>query len=129
MTTLVIVLLIAAALAVWSALQTCTLETFVPQTQVRSQVAGATAFDDVVRALLGLPGVRELDSTDGQVLFSAVPVPSSLDRGYGMFVVARKHEDGVLLLARPRIPLPGPRVESGLRQLECQSRMRCVRRG
>jgi hypothetical protein len=128
MTTLVIVLVIAAGLAVWSALQTCTLDTFVPQTQVRCQVPGAT-FDDVVRALLGLPGVHELESADGQVLLSAIPVPSSMDRGFGMFVVARRVDDGVMLLARPRLPLPGPKVESGLRQLECQSRMRCVRRG
>jgi hypothetical protein len=128
MTTLVIVLVIATGLAVWSALQTCTLDTFVAQTQVRCQVPEVT-LDDLVRALLGLPGVRELESTDGQVLLSVIPVPSSMDRGYGMFVVARRDNDGVLLLARPRLPLPGPRVENGLRQLECQSRMRCVRRG
>ena len=129
MTTLVILLVIAVGLAVWSALQTCDLRTFVPQAQVRSQVAGPSAFEDVVRALLGMPGVRGLETGDGQVLLSAIPVPSSMDRGWGMFVVVRRDADGVVLLARPRLPLPGPRVDSGLRQLELQARMRCAWRG
>lgn len=117
----IILLAVAGALFAWSALATCTLAGFAPTVSLRSQVTGPDACFRLVTALAGLPGVRALERNGNDVLFSVLPTPTSMERGFGMFVVVREVDDGVLLLARSRIPL-STRPGSALRQVEREAR-------
>jgi hypothetical protein len=125
---LLLALIVFGALLLWAALATCTIETFTPQAEYRSQLSGPSAHDRLVAALLSLPGVREVERSGTYVLLSVLPVPSSMDRGYGLFVLAGPTDDGATLLARSRLPLPGPNVSAALRQLEREARQRCTPR-
>jgi hypothetical protein len=122
MTTVIILFIVALALFAWSATTTCSLAEFRPKATLHSQLAGQTGYDQLVRALLALPGVRRLESDDGGVLVSVMPVLSSLGRGYGLFVVVRQDGDKVLLLGRPRLPLPTSNTPAALRELERAAR-------
>jgi hypothetical protein len=123
-TLLVLVLLAVAAVYLWSAVTTCALTGFVPGASVVSQLSGPGAHADFAAALGGLSGVRVLERTDDAVLVSVMPVPSSLERGLGLFAVARRgDDDGVLLQGRGRLPV-APGLEAALRQLERDVRMR-----
>ncbi len=122
MTYLVIVLSVSAVLLVWAALTTCSLAVFVPTVSLRSQLVGPHAYTQLVVALTELPGIRPVERTDGAVLFSVLPTVTSMERGFGMFLVVRRADDGVQLLARPRLPLPF-KVGSALRQVEREARM------
>jgi len=118
MTSLIIIIALSCALLIWSALATCSLQTFRPQARIRSRLSGPAAHADLVTALRSLPGVREIDHGQDDVLFSVMAVPTSMDRGLGLFLVARRDEQGAELLGRRRLPLPGPSVAGALRQLE-----------
>jgi hypothetical protein len=124
MGTLIIILLIVGALLTWSALTTCSLGTFQPQTRIRSRLNGPSAHADLVTGLRALPGVREIDRGQDEVLFSVVPVPSSMDRGWGLFILARRDQHGAELLGRRKLPLPGPSIEGALQQLEREASRR-----
>ncbi|MGW4397831.1 hypothetical protein ACWEHA_21290 [Amycolatopsis nivea] len=124
MTLLIIVLVVMASLSLWSAMATCSLAGFVPGASVVSQLAGPGVHADFTTALAALSGVRVLERTDDAVLVSVLPVPSSMERGFGLFAVARRTEDdGVVLLGRGRLPV-APGLETALRQLERDVRMR-----
>jgi hypothetical protein len=123
-TVLIVVLVVVASGYLWSAMTTCSLTGFVPGASVVSQLAGPGAHADFVAALGALAGVRVLERTDDAVLVSVMPVPSSMERGFGLFAVARHVEnDGVVLLGRGRLPI-APGLEAALRQLERDVRMR-----
>jgi hypothetical protein len=122
-TTLIIVLAIAAALYLWSAMATCALAGFTPGAIVVSQLSGPGAYADFTGNLLALPGVRQLERTDDEVLVSVMPVPSSMERGFGLFAVARRQGDEVVLLGRGKLPM-APGLDGALRQLERDVRMR-----
>ena len=121
---LIVVLVAVAGVYLWSAMTTCSLTGFVPGASVVSQLAGPGAHADFVVALGALAGVRVLERSDDAVLVSVMPVPSSMERGFGLFAVARRVEnDGVVLLGRGRLPV-APGLEAALRQLERDVRMR-----
>lgn len=121
---LIIVVVLAVVLYVRSVLAVCELTAFTPAETVVSQLSGPGAFGDFTTALLTLPGVRLLERTDDDVLVSVLPVPSSMERGFGLFAVARRGEgDRVLLLGRGRLPL-ALGLPAALRQLERDVRMR-----
>jgi hypothetical protein len=115
---LIIILSLTCALLIWSALTTCSLRTFRPQARMRSRLTGPSAHANLVTALRDLPGVREIDRRQDEVLFSVLPIPASMDRGFGLFILARRNDQGAELLGRRRLPLPGPSVEGALLQLE-----------
>ncbi|WP_410631827.1 hypothetical protein [Amycolatopsis sp. cmx-4-83] len=124
MTLLVILLVVVAGGSLWSAATTCSLTGFAPGATVVSQVMGPGAHADFAAALAAVPGVRVLERADDAVLVSAMPVPGSLERGLGLFAVARRTEDdGIVLLGRGRLPV-APGLEAALRQLERDVRMR-----
>ena len=124
MTLVIILLVVLASLYLWSAMTTCALPGFVPGAAVVSQLSGPGAHADFAEALGTLSGVRVLDRTDDAVLVSVMPVPSSMERGLGLFAVARRgDDDGVLLQGRGRLPV-APGLEAALRQLERDVRMR-----
>ena len=92
MTWLALAVTTVAALTLWTALARCRLASFEPTTGMRSRRSGPGAHAEVVDALLGLPGVRLLERSGGDVLLSVLPAPAakgSLDRGWGLFVVVR----------------------------------------
>ena len=121
---LVIVVGLVAALLIWSASTTCSLATFQPRATVRCQLSGEDAYRGLARALRQLPGVRVLEEREHEVLVSAMPVPGSLGRGYGLFVLARCLPGGeIVLSARRRIPLPGPDLAAALEHFERDARM------
>jgi hypothetical protein len=122
MTTLIIVLIIMVAMFAWSAMATCSLAHFRPKASLRSQLTGLDGYERLVRSLLQLPGVRQLERDERGVLVSVLPVLSSLGRGYGLFVLVRRDDDHVVLLGRPRIPLPAPNTAGALRELERAAR-------
>jgi len=126
MTFLIIFVLALIVLFGWSAMTTCSLDAFRPSTTVPSQLTGPTAHADLVKSLLTLPGVRLLERTDDDVLISVMPVPTSMERGLGFFAIARHTSDGVVVLGRSRLPLPSPWIDSAVRQLERDARMRSV---
>jgi hypothetical protein len=123
-----LILVVLGVLLLWALLATCTIETFRPQSEYHSQLTGPSAHDRLLAALLDLPGVWEVERADTGVLLSVLPVPSSMDRGYGLFVLVEPTADGATLLARSRLPLPGPSVSASLRQLEREARQRCTAR-
>lgn len=123
MTFAIIALAIVAALCVWSAMTTCSLAGFVPKVSVTGQLRGPAALGELATALLDTPGVRLLERTDDELLVGVMPVPSSMERGYGLFAVVRRTEDGVVLLDRGRLPV-APGLDTALRQLERDARMR-----
>ncbi|MDT7799871.1 MAG: hypothetical protein QOI78_3304 [Actinomycetota bacterium] len=124
MTLLIIVLLVLAVLYVWSAMTTCALSGFVPGASVVSQLTGPGAHADFAAALSTLAGVRVLEKTEDAVLVSVMAVPSSMERGLGLFAVVRRSaDDGVLLQGRGRLPV-ALGLEAALRQLERDARMR-----
>lgn len=125
MTTLDILLLVAlCAVLLMFLVATCSLDTFRPRAGIHSQLTGPDAHARLTSALLALPGVRLIERTDHDVLLSVLPVPSSMERGLGLFVVVRRDGDEVLLLGRGRLPLPTPNLPAALRQLEREARMR-----
>lgn len=103
----------------------CTLKSFQAKTGMRSALSGPSAYPRIVRALLRLPGVRLLERSSGAVLLSVRPVPSSMERGLGLFVLVRPVDDDVLLLARHRLPLPPRHLDAALRHLERDARQLC----
>ena len=125
MVELSLVVVVLGGLLLWSALATCTLDAFVPQAEYRSQLTGPTAYQSLLASLMELSGIRELERRGDDVLLSVMPVPTSMDRGYGLFVLVRPAEGGgAALFARSRLPLPGRSVDFSLRQLERSARMR-----
>jgi len=94
------------------------------QAKTRSRLTGPAAHADLVTALQGLPGVREIDRRQDEVMFSVMPVPSSMDRGFGLFVLARRDGPGVELLGRRRLPLPGFNIAGTLVQIEREASRR-----
>ncbi|WP_116202820.1 hypothetical protein [Amycolatopsis circi] len=123
MTVLIIGLVVMTSLFLWSAMATCSLAGFVSGASVVSQLAGPGAHADFTAALAALAGVRVLERTDDAVLVSVMPVPSSMERGFGLFAVAQRVEDdGVMLLGRGRLPV-ALGLETALRQLERDARM------
>lgn len=123
MTFAIIALVVFAGLYAWSAMTTCSVAGFRPQASLPGQLAGPTAYDDFTSALLSLPGVRMLDRGDDELLVSVMAVPSSMERGFGLFAVARRAGEGVVLLGRGRLPV-APGLDAALRQLERDARMR-----
>jgi len=121
---LIIAVAIMVALYLWSAMTTCVLSGFVPGATVASQLSGPGAHADFVGALIALPGVRLLERSADEALVSVMPVPMSMERGFGLFVVVRRYEDdGIVVLGRGRLPM-APGLEQALRQLERDVRMR-----
>jgi hypothetical protein len=127
-TTLIIALVLATALFMWSATKTCSLRHFRPQAELPTQLIGPSdqVYARLVHALDEQPGVRQLARDGTATLFSVLPVPSSMDRGFGLIVVVSRRADGVMLQAQRRIPLPAPHLPSALRQLEREARRRAV---
>jgi len=123
MTVLVIVLVITLVLLTWSALSVCSLATFSANLSVLSQLTGPQAHARLVEALVELPGIRVIERDGGAVLLSVMPTPFSMSRGYGMFVVVRDTERGVLLQARSRLPFPTTNLGVAVRQVEREARM------
>ncbi|HEX4726125.1 MAG TPA: hypothetical protein VH333_26690 [Pseudonocardiaceae bacterium] len=119
---LIIVLAALLVLFAWSATATCSLSEFEPKAVFRSQFGGPDSYDRLVGSLLALPGVRKIESDERSTLVSVTPVLSSMGRGYGLFVVVRRDGNGVVLLGRPRIPLPAPNMPTALRELERAAR-------
>jgi hypothetical protein len=127
MITLIICLVLICALLIWSATTTCSLRSFEGIVSLRSQLSGPDSYRRLVQALRQLPGVRVLEGREHEVLVSVMPVPSSLGRGWGLFVVARLGSDGEInLAARRRLPLPGPDLSPALEELERVARQRAL---
>ena len=118
MTWLGLACLLVAALTLWTVPARCTLASFEATTGMRSRRSGPGAHAEVVAALVGLPGVRLLERRGDDVLLSVLPVPGSLDRGWGLYLLVRPLAEDVLLLARRRVPLPGGDLGAALRELE-----------
>jgi hypothetical protein len=118
-------LTILCLLILWSASMPCSLHTFQARAGVSSQISGPNAYDRLTDALLRLPGVRLIERDEHAVLMSVLPVPSSMERGLGLFVVVRRQDNEVQLLGSSRLPLPTTNVFGALRQLEREARMNC----
>ena len=123
MTVLVITLVISLVLLTWSALSVCSLATFSPNLSVFSQLTGVQAHERLVEALVELPGIRLVERGEGTVLLSVMPTLWSMSRGFGMFVVVRDTQRGVLLEARSRLPFPTANIGAAVRQVEREARM------
>ncbi|MGH3438370.1 MAG: hypothetical protein ACRDRN_18120 [Sciscionella sp.] len=90
MITLIIVLVLTCLLLLWSSTTTSSLRAFEATAAVRSQVTGPDALARLVDALLDLPGIRLIEYGEQDALMSVMPVPTSMERGFGLFVVARQ---------------------------------------
>lgn len=123
MTVLVIMLVISLVLLTWSALSVCSLDTFRAEFSVLSQLTGAEAHARLVEALLLLPGVRLVERKDREALVSVLPTVWSMSRGFGVFLLVRDTERGVLLQARSRLPFPTANIGATVRQVEREARM------
>ncbi|HEY2698914.1 MAG TPA: hypothetical protein VGJ45_25880 [Pseudonocardiaceae bacterium] len=123
MTVLVIMLVISLVLLTWSALSVCSLDTFRAELSVLSQLTGADAHARLVEALLALPGVRLVERNDREALVSVLPTVWSMSRGFGIFLLVRDTERGVLLQARSRLPFPTSNIGATVRQVEREARM------
>jgi hypothetical protein len=123
MTYLVIVVVVGLVLLTWSAMTVCTLGTFTASLSVFSQLTGADAHARLVEALVALPGVRAVDRDDRNVLVAVMPTLWSIERGFGIFLVVRDTEKGVLLQARSRLPFPASNIGATVRQIEREARM------
>jgi hypothetical protein len=123
MTVAIIAIVVLACLYAWSAMTTCSLAGFRAQASVPSQLLGADAYRTFTAALLTVPGVRLLERSDDDVLVAVMAAPSSMERGFGLFALAHRADDGVVLLGRGRLPF-APGLDGALRQLERDARMR-----
>jgi len=121
--TLLVVLAVGLVLLLWTASATCSLHSFQETASIRSQLTGPDAYRRCVAAMERLPGARMLERGEEQALVSVLPTPTSMDRGWGLFVVVKNAPEGVVLAGRRRVPLLGTDVHSALRQLERDARM------
>ncbi|RZT87871.1 hypothetical protein EV383_4803 [Pseudonocardia sediminis] len=115
-----------AALYLWASQQTSMLDTFVPEPAgvVEVQLPGPlpAALGNTVAALAGVPGVTLVDHRPGAALFSVMPTPSSMDRGYGAFVLATISDGRVELRGRRKVRMPATRLGTLLDGLEREVR-------
>ncbi|HEX3592930.1 MAG TPA: hypothetical protein VHV74_25165, partial [Pseudonocardiaceae bacterium] len=88
-----------------------------------SQLTGPDTHGRLVDALVALPGVRVLERDGRDVLLSVLPTPTSIGRGFGIFLMASDTGDGVVLRAQNRLPLPAANLSSTLRYIERAARM------
>lgn len=128
MTYLIIVVTVTVVLLAWSALATCSLDSFRPDSTLHSQMTGPEAHQRLVETLLELPGIRSIEHDERGVLLSVLPTITSMERGWGAFLLVRRTDDGVVLLAQRRIPLPSTKLGATLRQIERDARMRAMPR-